>query len=595
MVLTIDLKRNNDVTLHCHTAAIIDEKNRTRQAMHRFLTLKNGFIVFLLVLTLLCMLVFSALRNVDNSIKHLQKTETQRLHATELASRYKDYAQALTRHAMAFVSSEQPEFEEGYFYVTDLLHGKVPDASGQSIPLIEQFRQADFTGAELELVEKAFEATQALAVQEVKAMQTAKGVEDDGAGGQKIVLPQPLLAKVLLFGQQYIGPANNLATQIDDFNTMQSDRYAAEMDQARASSEQAMLIAAATLIALLLCSLFALFVLYRFVRRPLNEGVLLAQKLAQGDLTATAPTTRRDEMGQLLAALNGIGLGIQQLIGQVRTRTQHVASASRDISNGNEDLSQRTSQQAASLQQTSAAMEQLASAVRMNADNAHQAMQEVTHASSRATHGSAQMRGAAQTMHLLRQGSGQMADIVATIEGIAMRTNILALNAAVEAARAGQHGKGFAVVAEEVRNLAARSADAAKETTEMIENSIRKVDDGTKIANETAEALTKIVKEVEHVAGLLNDIANASNEQSTGIAQVNQGIIQISQVVQNNSATSEEAAASSEELASQAELLKAEISKFKLDVASKGLTSNTLEKKNIDLGVKVGNTGLGKY
>ncbi|WP_353194675.1 methyl-accepting chemotaxis protein, partial [Pusillimonas noertemannii] len=502
--------------------------------MQRFLTLKNGFIIFLLVLGLCCALAFSALRNVAGSIQHLQQTESKRLRATELAALYKDYAQALTRHAMAFVSSEQPEFEEAYFHVTDLLHGKTADPSGDSTPLIERFRRADFTAAEMETVESAFAATEALAQQEIKAINTAKGLEDDGAGGLKVALPQPLLAKVLLFGQQYIGPAAQLSRQIDDFNAMQSSRYAAEMDAARAASERAMRIATATLAALLLCSAAALFLLYRFVRRPLNQGVRLAQLLAQGDLTATAPTLRRDEMGQLLGALNGIGRGIQGVVGQVRERTLQVAAASHEISRGNEDLSQRTDEQAASLQQSSAAMEQLAAAVRLNADNAHEAMQRVAHASTRAAHGSAQMQKAAHTMKLLRQDSGQMADIVATIEGIAMRTNILALNAAIEAARAGAHGRGFAVVANEVRSLALRSATASKEIEALIGHSLDHMDQSGKLVDEALTAVDETVSCVALAKDRMEEISAASKEQSLGIHQVTVAVAQMDVITQQN-------------------------------------------------------------
>ncbi|HUH87237.1 MAG TPA: methyl-accepting chemotaxis protein [Pusillimonas sp.] len=501
--------------------------------MQRLLTLKNGFIAFMAVLAILCLLTFSALRNVATSTDHLQETESKRLHATQLAAQYKDYAQALTRHAMAFVSTEQPEFEEAYFHISDLLHGK--DAAGENAtPLIDQFRQADFTANEMQIVEAAFAATQTLAEQEIKAMNTAKGVEDDGAGGQKIVLPQPLLAKVLLFGQQYVGPANQLIRQIDHFNAQQSDRYAAEMDQAREASENAMRIATAALFALLLCSAIALFMLYRFVRKPLNEGVALAQRLAQGDLTAQVPSVRRDEMGRLLEALNGIGLGIQQVVGQVRLRTQQVASAAGDISSGNQDLSQRINQQAASLQESSAAMEQLAAAVRVNADNAHQAMQQVAHASSRAAHGSAQMRKAAATMHVLRKESGQIADIVATIEGIAMRTNILALNAAIEAARAGSHGRGFAVVANEVRGLALRSATASKEIEALIRQSLDHMDQSGRLVDEAVHAVDETVSSVALANDRMREISTASEEQSDGIHQVTVAVGEMDGITQQN-------------------------------------------------------------
>lgn len=532
--------------------------------MHRFLTLKNGFVLFLALLALFCALTFSALGNVAGSIRHLQQTESKRLQATELAAQYKDYAQALTRNAMAFVSSEQPEFEEAYFRVADQLHGRTADRSGDGIPLIDKFRQADFTDAEMQAVESAFAATQALAEQEVKAIHTAKGLEDDGAGGLKVALPQPLLAKVLLFGQQYVGPATQLSQQIDDFNAMQSSRYEAEMDQARASSERAMRIATATLLALLLCSAAALFMLYRFVRRPLNEGVLIAQRLAQGDLTAQAPTARRDELGQLLGALNGIGQGIQKVVGQVRQRTQQVAWASRDISRGNEDLSRRTDEQAASLQETSAAMEQLASAVRQNADNAHQAMQQVSHASGRAAHSSSQMQRAAQTIDRLRQDSGQMADIVATIEGIAMRTNILALNAAIEAARAGSQGRGFAVVANEVRSLALRSATASREIETLIKQSLDHVDQSSQWVNQAVTAVDETVVAVALAKDRMEEISAASKEQSQGIQQVTVAVGQMDVITQQNAQLVHDAARAALEQIEQTEGLRNAIARFTL-------------------------------
>lgn len=325
-----------------------------------------------------------------------------------------------------------------------------------------------------------------------------------------------------------------------------------------------MQIAAVTLIALLSGSAFALFMLYRFVRRPLNEGVQLAQRLAQGDLTARAPTTRRDELGQLLEALNGIGQGIQEVVNQVRLRTHRVASASRDISRSNEDLSQRTGQQAAGLQESSTAMEQLAAAIRINADNAHQAMQQVTHATSRATHGSAQMRKAAQTMHGLRHSSGQMSDIVATIEGIAMRTNILALNAAIEAARAGVHGRGFAVVANEVRGLALRSATASKEIEVLIQQSLDHMDQSATLVDEAVAAVDETVSSVALANDRMQEISAASQEQSEGVHQVTAAVGQMDEITQQNAQLVYLAAQATKAQIEQTEDLQEVIARFTL-------------------------------
>jgi chemotaxis methyl-accepting protein methylase len=221
-------------------------------------------------------------------------------------------------------------------------------------------------------------------------------------------------------------------------------------------------------------------------------------------------------------------------------------------------------EQASSIEELTASLEEISSQTKLNADNAGTANRLADEARTDAAQGNVHMKEMLKAMEEINESSSNISKIIKVIDDIAFQTNILALNAAVEAARAGQHGKGFAVVAEEVRNLAARSADAAKETTDLIEGSIKKTEDGTKIANDTANALAKIVDEVEKVAALVNDIANASNEQAAGINQINQGIMQVSDVVQNNSATSEESAAASEELSGHANLLKEMVGKYKL-------------------------------
>jgi methyl-accepting chemotaxis protein len=242
-------------------------------------------------------------------------------------------------------------------------------------------------------------------------------------------------------------------------------------------------------------------------------------------------------------------------------------------------LSQGATEQASSIEELTASIEEIASQTRANAGNAEKAKEIATSAFQNAQVGNQQMGEMLTSMRDINEASTNISKIIKVIDDIAFQTNILALNAAVEAARAGQHGKGFAVVAEEVRNLAARSADAAKETTVMIEGSMSKVADGTKIANETASALEAIVKDVSLAADLVGEIAVASNEQALGVDQINQGITQISDVVQTTSATAEETAAASEELSGQSEMLKTQVATFRL----KGVIQKDDQTLNLDV------------
>ena len=227
-------------------------------------------------------------------------------------------------------------------------------------------------------------------------------------------------------------------------------------------------------------------------------------------------------------------------------------------------LSQGATEQASSIEELTASIEQVSTQTKINAENASKANGMAEQAKNYAVTGNEQMKEMLKAMDEINESSNNINKIIKVIDDIAFQTNILALNAAVEAARAGQYGKGFAVVAEEVRTLAGRSANAAKETTALIEDSIKKSEEGTRIARETAEALEKIVDSVESVSKLVSDINNASNEQAVAISQINQGVMQVSQVVQENSATSEESAAASEELSGQADLLYELISRFRL-------------------------------
>ncbi len=295
-----------------------------------------------------------------------------------------------------------------------------------------------------------------------------------------------------------------------------------------------------------------------------NEISSVLGEMANANMVVGITDQYKGDFVQIKDAINLIAGSMNEVLGEVGSAAEQVASGSRQVSDSSMSLSQGATEQASSIQQLTASIELIANQTKKNAQNANEAKIIAETAKNNAAQGNEQMQHMLKAMAEINDSSNNISKIIKVIDEIAFQTNILALNAAVEAARAGQHGKGFAVVAEEVRNLAARSANAAKETTAMIEGSIVKVEGGTKIANTTAEALNKIVEGVAKAASLVSDIAIASNEQAIGVDQVNQGIGQIANVVQTTSATSEETAAASEELSSQAEMLKNQIRKFKL-------------------------------
>ncbi|MDA8129701.1 MAG: methyl-accepting chemotaxis protein [Betaproteobacteria bacterium] len=307
------------------------------------------------------------------------------------------------------------------------------------------------------------------------------------------------------------------------------------------------------------------FILIRAITGPLNAAVGLARSVADGDLTQRITVHSTNEVGQLLQALKDMNGNLAKVVAQVRTGTDTVAVASREIAAGNLDLSSRTEEQASSLEETASSMEELTGTVRQNAENARQANQLVVSTAEVAAKGGQVVGQVVDTMASIKDSSRKIADIIGVIDGIAFQTNILALNAAVEAARAGEQGRGFAVVASEVRNLAQRSAGAAKEIKTLIEDSVHKVETGGKLVDEAGKTMDDIVTSVKRVTDIMSEIAAASQEQSSGIEQVNQAVAQMDEVTQQNASLVEEAAAAAESLQEQAAKLAEAVSVFRLD------------------------------
>jgi methyl-accepting chemotaxis protein len=342
----------------------------------------------------------------------------------------------------------------------------------------------------------------------------------------------------------------------------------ASVAHAAASSERATLLSLLAMVVGASGAIAAGIIVSRSIVRPLKYAVAVAQSVAAGDLSTAIEVASADETGQLLAALRVMNASLNNIVTEVRTGAGNIAVASDEIAQGNLDLSSRTEQQAAALEETASSMEELTSAVKMNADNASQANQMAANARDDAIRGEEVVKRAVSTMAQITASSKQIVDIIGVIDGIAFQTNILALNAAVEAARAGEQGRGFAVVAAEVRNLAQRSAGAAKEIKVLIGGSVARVEAGSALVSQSGETMGQIIASVRRVTELMAEINDATAEQSAGIEQVNKAVIEMDTTTQQNAALVEEAAAAAQSLREQTQALNSVVNIFKLSDAS---------------------------
>ncbi|MFC0253014.1 methyl-accepting chemotaxis protein [Massilia consociata] len=450
---------------------------------------------------------------------------------------------AAVRRTAAIVKSNDPSLVE--FFKAD-----GAKTSGRSTELIKQIEPLLEGQDERVLFDRIGELRKAYTNAKDKAVAARAGGDPD------------LAARILT--EEYLPAADAYEGALADLVKLQHkhiDTIAAGIKSD--NNDGARMLGMLALVAVALGTLCS-WLLTRGIVRPIRDAVELAETVASGDLTRRIDATTKDETGALLGALRHMNDSLVKIVSEVRSGTGTIGTASGEIAAGSMDLSSRTEQQAASLEETAASMEELTGTVRQNADNARQANQLAIDASSVAAQAGSVVDQVVTTMGSINDSSKKIVDIIGVIDGIAFQTNILALNAAVEAARAGEQGRGFAVVASEVRNLAQRSAAAAKEIKSLIGDSVEKVEAGTRLVDQTGETMEQVVTSIRRVTDIMAEISSASQEQIHGIDQVNRAISLMDEATQQNAALVEESAAAAGSLQDQASRLAGMVNVFKL-------------------------------
>ncbi len=369
---------------------------------------------------------------------------------------------------------------------------------------------------------------------------------------------------VSLLNTETLPALDALQHPINALTDLQKKIVVASSAEAQAAIDSARTLMVSLVVLGLLFGLGLAYGITRSITVPMNEAVQIARAVAKGDLGSRIEITRKDETGMLLQALRDMNDSLMRIVTEVRGGADSMATATSQIAAGNMDLSGRTEEQASALEQTAASMDELASTVKQNYESGHHAHRLAESAAKVAARGGAVVSEVVHTMEAINSSSTKIADIIGVIDGIAFQTNILALNAAVEAARAGEQGRGFAVVASEVRGLAGRSAEAAKEIKALIGTSVANVGAGCRLVEQAGSTMDEIVVSVRRVADLMREITTASQDQTSGIEQVNQAVGQMDQVTQQNAALVEQAAAAAQSLEHQAKMLLDEVSFFQL-------------------------------
>ncbi|RDU96259.1 methyl-accepting chemotaxis protein [Trinickia dinghuensis] len=554
------------------------------------LSLRKQLSLLLGVLILAAVAVGFCEWRLDVANQRVAEAYQSRYVSTQLANELRRSSDDLTRLARTYVVTGDEKWEQEYNQILAIRSGKAPrplhydriywdfvaagepvDAGqGETISLQDLMKRAGFTDEEFAKLREAEQNSDDLVKTETIAMNLVKGRTQD-ASGNFTQQGQPDLdkARTMMFDANYHQFKAKIMHPINDFLILLDHRTEGAIAAAQATAEMWKIISAVVAVTVLVLFAMMLQIMFKRVVAGLEVAASTAGRVAAGDLTSHFDVSHvnpasKDEISRVMRSLQTMNDGLVRIVGDMRTGTDAIATASGEITAGNNDLSARTEQQAASLQETAASMSELTATVKQNLENARQANMIGTNAVDTVEKGSVSVEQLVTTVNAISTSSGKIADIIALIEGIAFQTNILALNAAVEAARAGEQGRGFAVVASEVRSLAQRSSSAAKEIKGLIETSIDTVRDGVSKADEVGQNIVQVKHAIRRVADLVGEITAASEEQSRGIEQIDTAVSQMDHVTQQNAALVEQAAAASKSMSDQAGKLRTAAAVFKL-------------------------------
>jgi methyl-accepting chemotaxis protein len=550
-------------------------------------SLKQLFRISLIILVVTIAALGAALYGFNQAESRVVEAYDLRYRSYLLADELRQSSDDLTRLARTYVATADSVWEQQYFEVLDIRNGKKArpleyekiywdfraagidpqKGAGELISLTDRMKKAGFSEQEFAKLKEAQQNSNDLVNTETVAMNLVKGLYSDGAGGfTKKGEPDLAQAQAMMNDKNYHAFKAKIMKPIDEFFSLLDQRTLGQVDEASAIRDNWFQACIVLSIMLALLTLFGTWYIWRWIYMRLGSEpqriVEVVTQIAAGDLTKKL-SQAGTHSHSVAAALDQMTGKLSIVVSQVRSNAESVASASAQIASGNNDLSVRTEQQASSLQQTAASMEQLGLTVKQNAEGAQQANQLVLGASEVATKGGEVVNQVVDTMNGINESSKKIADIISVIDGIAFQTNILALNAAVEAARAGEQGRGFAVVASEVRNLAQRSANAAKEIKDLITASVARVDQGSQLVDQAGLTMQEVVTSIRRVTDIVAEISRASVEQSSGVNQVGEAVNAMDHSTQQNAALVEQSASATQSLKKQAEALVQVVAIFK--------------------------------